>query len=683
MDCKKHRVAIVLLIIFFSTFFIRVNAQVRWDGGGGDNQWMNAANWSNDNLPGIDDDVILDNNFVAGDYEVELPAGMQLVSVRSILIQPSSGDTIELTIPATSTAAPALVIAGPGYGLIIDEGGIFRNASGITSGTSLQVSDSLRVNNGGWYIHQTRGSHATTIAQKLSRAPGTERGVVKFDVPGTTGYTISASARVYGTLILSANAAGLSRTYSSSGGSNFYVRGDLRINSGVNYNLNLDADWVIDGSLIHEGNSLNISSGGDSTVVKLKGDLIQSGNITETSTGLPVMELCGSEVQRVTITGSILNSVGFRMNNAAGAMLQSPISLPWKLELINGRITTTGANLLALQTGCALVADSLSGNSFINGPLKKEGLSAEEHFLFPVGKDLSMRWLALKDISGDVTVEYFKSDPRQISTDYGMGINHISKLEYWTISTESASGSPELSFADPNSGGVTDLSTLRVARLENNKWIDAGNTAVTGTAGSNGSVTGNVVAFNADTKYFTLAGSDASGNPLPVTVSQFSVKTNGQVNMLSWLCDGDADYFEIMHSANNRNFESIGKMYAVAGRRSYQFYHMKKGTSYYQMRLMRRHEKFYESPVLVVTDSDKGKDRLISVSVGQQLTLTISASRPKKEEGCIIDASGRVVEQFAIWLEAGINRITPRIGKLRPGLYTVRLKSNSMPFVKW
>jgi hypothetical protein len=682
MNCNKLRGAIVLSILFIQSFFLRVNAQVRWDGGGGDGQWMNAANWTGDNFPTSTDDVLLDNSFITGNYVIALPAAMQVVAVRSIRIRPSAGDTIGLILPASNMAMPALIISGPGYGLMIDDGGIFRNASGISSGQSIQVGDSLRVNNGGRYIHQTKGSHATSIAQILSRAPGTEKGVVEFDVPGTTGYTISASARVYGSLVLSANAAGFARTYSSSGGSDLIVRGDLRLNSGVNYNLNLDANIIIDGNLVHAGQALNISSGGDNSVMKLKGDLIQSGILTETSVGLPVVELCGVAQQMISVSGSILNSVSVRMNNAAGAVLQSPLLLPWRLELLNGKIISTAANLLTLLPGCELLADSLSNNSFISGPLRKEGLPGTAHFLFPVGKDIYMRWLSLKNANGNFTVEYFKSDPRQISAVYDAGIDHISKLEYWTIDSDASAAAPELSFVDPNSGGVTDLSTLRVAQLFNNSWTDAGNTLVSGTAGANGSVTGNNISFSTSTKYFTLAGSDASGNPLPIAFSHFSVKTNGHINTLSWIGDARAEYFEIMHSTNNHSFASVGKIYPTAGRRLYQFKHMKTGTSYYQMRLMRKNEKFYESPVLVVTGS-KGSDWLLSVAVGQQLTLTINSSMQKAETGLITDASGRMVKQFSIWLSPGVNNVTTDIAGLRPGIYTVRLSTNSMPFVKW
>ena len=35
-------------------------AAVSWDGGGGDSLWTNPLNWSDDNIPGLDDDVTID-----------------------------------------------------------------------------------------------------------------------------------------------------------------------------------------------------------------------------------------------------------------------------------------------------------------------------------------------------------------------------------------------------------------------------------------------------------------------------------------------------------------------------------------------------------------------------------------------------------------------------------------------
>ena len=172
--------------------------------------------------------------------------------------------------------------------------------------------------------------------------------------------------------------------------------------------------------------------------------------------------------------------------------------------------------------------DSINNNSFINGPLRKEGLSSE-YFLFPVGRDNMIRWVALRQATGNFTVEYVNSNPRMLNAQCATGIDHISSIEYWTIESDAnlmSSANVELSFADPNSGGVTDLSTLRVARLTSTGWNNVGNSGVTGTPGSKGSVTSDkILEFPPATKYITLAGSTGA-NSLPLQ-SQFPGKRSG------------------------------------------------------------------------------------------------------------------------------------------------------------
>ena len=146
---------------------------------------------------------------------------------------------------------------------------------------------------------------------------------------------------------------------------------------------------LVKGDLNKNGGSLNLASGaGNTTVMKVAGDVNQSptAQVTESNTGFPCIELNGTATQHISMAGSIINSVTFRVNNVAGVILQSPLSLPYKLDLEKGSITTTSANLLTLQPGCTIQADSNASGSFVNGPLRKEGLSGAAYFLFPVGK---------------------------------------------------------------------------------------------------------------------------------------------------------------------------------------------------------------------------------------------------------------------------------------------------------
>lgn len=493
-----------------------------WTGLAGNGLWASAANWSNNSLPAASDDVVLDNSVIATDYTVTLPNNA--VSIRTLSLSPAAAHSIRLVLPATNMVAPALTVTGPGYGIVINSGGIFRNQSGLSTGASLSIADSLRINNNGRYIHSSRSPSATSIVQLLSKAPGTERGIFEYDVPGTANYDVSVTRRVYGTLVLSAAAAGSNRTYTGSGANLLTVNGNLEINAGVTFRLDLTGaggNVSIYGDYIQNGGVFNIANGPNSTIVKIAGNLQQSatGNITETDAGLPVIELNGATTQSVALRGTITNSVVFRMNNPAGAYLQSPLSLPYRLDLSAGVLTTSPANLLTLAAACSISADSSSSNSYIDGPLRKEGLSNTPWFLFPVGAAPAMQWAGLKDASGSFTVTYIKTDPNTLNAAYDTSIAAISNLGYWTITPDaipSASAYIGFSYHGPNTAGITDMAALRVAQLSGGLWASRGNTGYTGNAGTAGTVTSEWLgAFPGAVAYFTLA-SAAAQHPLAI-----------------------------------------------------------------------------------------------------------------------------------------------------------------------
>ncbi len=461
-----------------------LSAQKKWDGGGGDNQWSNALNWSGNTLPDIGDDVLLDNSVVSQGYNVLLP--VTAVTVKTVTITPASGENIELTLPVENTLVPGLTIAGPGYGLIINNGGIFRNSSGASSGTPVIISDSIRINNNGRYVHNTPRGHSMNV-DRLSAAPGTEKGILEFDIPDPST-TISLSGRIYGRLILSAAAHGAALNYTAAGTNSVLIRDNLELGEGVNFNLNFSDTIFINGDLKQEQGVFNLGNTNRSVVVVVKGNVDQEaeGIITESGAGKPVLSLAGTGQQQINMRGTIENEVSFSINNPGGALLTAALILPYHISFIKGSITTSENNILKLLSGCSVSADTILNNSFINGPVIKEGLDNED-FLFPVGKGQNMRWLALNNATGNFTVEYFHSDPRLISNNVGDGIDHISGIEYWNISGNgSSSGATvKLSFNDPHSGGVTNLSHLRATRLVNGVWEDAGNAGFGGSPGSN------------------------------------------------------------------------------------------------------------------------------------------------------------------------------------------------------
>jgi hypothetical protein len=522
------------LLFFAHLVYVPSFAQLRWDGEAGDGQWMTAQNWAGDILPAITDDVILDNAFITGGYIVALPGGNSVVHIKSITITPASGYNIELILPATNTAIPAFKVSGAIYGMVIGNGGIFKNASGTDNGLPVEIADSLKINNGGRYIQNSSGSHAAVVTV-LSKASGTEEGVFEFDIPSASS-TISLSGRTYGKLVFLSNAMNGAVTYTASGTNNVTVKTDMYAGAGVTLSLNFSDTLFIGRDLIQQGGNINLGNAARRLVTVINRHFVQSatGLICETGTSFPEIVFSGNINQHIDCRGNIKDSVAIKMNNAAGATLTSSWSLPYKLSLASGKITTSAVNILRLLAGCGIVVDSLSDNSFIDGPLRKEGLSAASHFLFPVGKGAIMRWLALKNTNGHFNVEFFNSNPQQISNTYGSGINHISQTGYWTIQADAsplASASIELSFNGPNSGVGTNLTTARVARLDNNVWVNYGNTAFTGTAGSRGSIVSNAVAsWSVAPDLFVLSSSVPVDGPLALSNDTLPDSRNNVVN---------------------------------------------------------------------------------------------------------------------------------------------------------
>ncbi len=269
-------IALSVTVICFS--------QKKWDGGGNNNQWNNAQNWFPDGIPGLSDDVLLDHGYVSGAYVVELPPGNSVVELRSIAIM-ADPDSITLMIPVGNTAAPALVLSGSGDALTIGKAGIFRNASGATSGNTVALTGLLKIFNGGRYAHQTPRGNATLI-DKLSAEPGTEKGIFEFDVPGLSGYTVSLTSNTFGSLKFTNAMAGGSKSYSGSGTGNLTIRGDLIIDPGVQVSSTLTADIILNGSLVTNGklSLIPVTTGSTGRSLKFTGK-----NVTMTGVGLLTM----------------------------------------------------------------------------------------------------------------------------------------------------------------------------------------------------------------------------------------------------------------------------------------------------------------------------------------------------------------------------------------------------------
>jgi hypothetical protein len=670
----------VSCIAFLTLYDPLWGATRNWTGMGGDGLWSNPANWDNGQLPQITDDILLDNSQILTNYTVSLPNST--VTIRTINIRPAPNQTIELLLPSTNLLANALSVTGPGYGLILERGAIFLNASGLTSGESILVADSIRINNGGKYIHHTRAAHANNIVRLLASAPGTETGIFEFDVP-RAAYTISASNRRYGTLVLRSVAAGGTITYTCNGSNPLTINGNLQIDPGVNFSVDLggaNGNLSISRDLIQNGGVFNIASGmGNTTVVKIDGNLIQSSGsvITETNSGLPVIELNGNSAQVISLQGAIQNSVSFRINNQEGAILSSPLQLPYKLELRQGTITTNYSNLLTLMPACSVQVDSsISNTSFIDGPVKKNGLQSMAQFLFPVGKNGILRWLELKNATGDFTVEYLKSNPRLLGTSYGAGIDHISAQEYWVVSEDNpvSAAAVELSFLDPGSGGVTDLSTLRVAAFNATIWNDEGQMASTGVFGAAGSVVSNPIQSFSGLQYFTLASSLNVENPLPVKLRKFEVKEQAGMANLNWEIDfpEDADHFEILQGTSENGLGVVRNIWPYPGMNKYveRIPFIENSWNYFSLKVIERNGSHWNSKIVGIDKEGPGFSiSFFPTTVSSGAVMKIIAEQPGQINWMALNMVGSLSLIGKAVFSKGVNTIWLDLSTLSPGVY--------------
>lgn len=651
-------------------------AQVKWDGEAGDGLWSTPMNWSNNLVPQSADDVLLDNTIIPGSYSIVLNASAMLHSLR---ITPSPNNNIILAIPSANTSLPALSTTGSGYSLWLDNGAVLRNESGLTAGTVIAVTDSMRLANGSNYIHRSRTAHAALVTQ-LSRSPGTEKGIFTFDVPGGS-YTIAITNRVYGTLVLQSAASGGTQAYSTSAANPLTISGDLIIDAGATFNLDNSAATTIKGNLQAAG-IFNTASQANNNTVFVQGNIVLAGGqITETSTGLPVIECNGTLPQQLQIGSRIANSVQLRINNEQGVDLLSDCSLPYQLNMVKGIVRNHGF-LLTLLPGCTLQADSTNALCFIDGALRKEGLSNEDHFLFPVGQQTVQRWLDLKNATGNYTVVFFKQNPNTLAAAIDPALHHISSMEYWSIRADgnSPAAAVELSFNDVNSGGVTDLSTLRVAQLDAGLWNNSGNTATAGSAGASGSVVSSQLAFNtAVNSFFTLASSSGFQNPLPIRWLSFQAVSETNRVQLEWRIgnQGDCVSFQPERSDDGIQYTKLATMAADPVWTRYRFADTVRAGKEFFYRIgsvNKSGEKYYSNIVRAsALKSNAGKFILYPSPALFAITLEWQSRVGEKLTVLVTDMQGRMLRRVDLLSTAGVNqRVVPLAG-LPAGIYQLCL----------
>jgi hypothetical protein len=325
-------------------------------------------------------------------------------------------------------------------------------------------------------------------------------------------------------------------------------------------------------------------------------------------------------------------------------------------------------------------------NAYVEGPLQKKGLNNAD-FGFPVGLDGKLRPVLLNNATGDFTVEYKRSDPYlDIGTTMDAAIHHISHIEYWNI-TGTGTGSVELTYYDPNSGGVTDMNALRVARYTALQWTDMNVSGFLGTPGSNGSVTsGALNEFGS----FTLAGSGAyPNNPLPIQLLEWNAYRDVNGITLQWKTWDEMHFkgYIVERSANGTSFTSISALIETQHIFAFNYILTDKqplgGNNYYRLKIIDADGKTYFSNIVHVNLPVLPALMVYPNPAREKIFIKISA-QSSISSLAVVNITGSVVK----WINASnLTIVSVDILNLSPGLYYIKTMQGQssliVPFIKY
>ncbi|UOR03596.1 lamin tail domain-containing protein [Hymenobacter aerilatus] len=544
---------------------------VRWDGGAGTSYWFDAANWSNDVVPGAATDVVLDHMFVAASYKVLLQSATTTtatvepaVSIQSLTVNPGGGEPIGFEVPALNTNGSALTLtrsAANEVALAIYNKGTVTNSAGPNAnslGAALTVAGSnptVYIYNGGTYQHYTNRAHATVV-ENLAPVAGTEAGRWEFRATNTSSSALSLSRRSYPTLVLRANPAATITNYTGSS-TGLLIRGDLIIEPTVVFAPNVTGELKVAGNLNMQG-ALRFAP--TTTGAPTTGQLVLNGVLPQ--------NISGTTLGAVGTDSYLSAGVTLQINNPSGVILATPVTVNGTLQLTAGPLITSIMNPLTLAAGAAISGGG--AESFINGPMSYAASGAGS-LRFPLGR-VGLRGsvyrplvLTISKLAVPTTFTATQVEEGGIGSLSG-GLTRVSRVRYFEVTPTPVpaagdfAGTITVSYGADDWVNAPEAGSLVIAKNNNNVWSNIGRSAYSGTASSGTITSSEFTSFS----WFALASTSpvASQNPLPVELTAFTAQRCATGALLRWATATELNNarFEIWRSTNGSPFVLRGSL---------------------------------------------------------------------------------------------------------------------------
>jgi hypothetical protein len=485
-------------------------------------------------------------------------------------------------------------------------------------------------------------------------------------------------------------------TLTSTGGNSVVVKtatGTIPFTLTINGNLSVSSSSSLELSVG--------SSGGEDGNILLKGHVMNNGTVKSMSRG-GNFEFGGSFNQEISGTGAWFgNALSLVINNTAGVKLLSPLTLRARLQFILGNIKTDAVNILTMARGDGYPATwtGASSASFVDGPMRN--VSTGTLITLPVGKGtiyapIGYYHILNHQLTDTFKAEYFRVNPQGVyGNSYdGTGnpevINHISNVEYWSLTSNVTSGPFLTNLIEPHvtpNSFCQDISNTFVVRFDatTNKWKNAGTNERYVESPGPPFATGYVQSKLAEGGVFTLATSSAnnilgvSQSTLPIHLITFdATKINSSSALVNWqLADlsSAAEKFEVQRAGNDRNFVTIAMQTGKENDRFYDYTDndLKTGVNLYRVRMTDKDGRVSYTRVAAIINEVKGflLTSLMPTIVTQSTRLTVASSDKQRIDVIVTDMQGRVMLRRNFSIVAGNTNIDLSMEKLQSGAYAL------------
>jgi hypothetical protein len=330
---------------------------------------------------------------------------------------------------------------------------------------------------------------------------------------------------------------------------------------------------------------------------------------------------------------------------------------------------------------------SVSDASYVAGPVTKKGIIP---FTFPIGNN---GYYAPATISAPATItdvfqaQYLNTNPDPLYDNLTVDatLNHVSGAEYWIINRTNGSSNVNVTlyWNSPRSGGVGNLTDMRVARWDGTTWKDHGNGATTGTTAA-GSVTSSspVTSFSP----FTL-GTTTTLNALPVELLNFNATLTNNTVKLQWqtASEQNNDYFTVQRSKNGTQWAEVAILNGAGNTSSISNYistdkNPLSDISYYRLKQTDFDGTSTFSDIKSITNQQK-RALYIYPNPTQGL-IQIKAVSNELNELKVFSASGKDITQKLQFIINKTESITLDLSNLPAGLYYIKTKNTATKVFK-